>query len=153
MMNHRVRASRIEATFAAITAIAVIAWVILLTAPIADADATPPRTQRVTINPSICDTGFRGDPAYDRACLRKGVVGDAGALWYGIPRGRKGHESDDFADRRSICAYAPRYGGIKTMVTELITDMTYDSFTNNAAVDRWAVSMARVDCTAMGYRV
>lgn len=147
MMSHHTTRRWAAATFAGITAV-----MVLLTAPTADA-TTPHHTWRATINPNICETGFRDDPAYDRACLTRGVVGDAGALWYGIPKGRKGRESDDFADRRSICKLANQYGGIKRTVTELITDMTYDAYTNHGQVDRWTVSMARVDCTAMGYQV
>lgn len=120
----------------------ITAGMIMLFTPTADAAA-----------PSICGDGYRGDPAYDKACLRKGVVGDAGALWYGIPKGATGHESSDFADRRSICAYAPRYGGITRMMTELVTDLTYDTYINHKQVNAWVVSMARVDCKAMGYRV
>lgn len=103
--------------------------------------------------PSICETGYRGDPAYDRACLTTGVVGDAGALWYSTPKGTKGKEVDDAMNRRSICKYAYRHGGIKRAATELVTDLTYDAYTNHKQVNAWVVSNARVDCKTMGYRV
>lgn len=101
---------------------------------------------------SVCETGFRGQPAYDRECLTIGVVGDAGALWYGTPKGSKGAERDDATNRRSICKYAGRHGGIKRAATELVTDMSYDAYRNHKAVNSWVVSMALVDCRAMGYK-
>lgn len=116
-----------------------------------NADAVTPR--HATVNPSICETGYRGDPAYDRACLTTGVVGDAGALWYSTPKGVKGKEVDDAMNRRSICKYAYRHGGIKRAATELVTDLTYDAYTNHKQVNAWVVSNARVDCKTMGYRV
>lgn len=119
----------------------------------ASSSAEAGETHRAIVNPSICDTGFRGDPAYDRACLTKGVVGDAGALWYSTPKGIKGEEVDDAMNRRSICKYAYRHGGIKRAATELVTDLTYDAYVNHKQVDAWVVSNARVDCKAMGYRV
>lgn len=103
--------------------------------------------------PSVCGESYRGDPAYDRACLVKGVVGDAGALWYSTPKGIKGKEVDDAMNRRSICKYAYRHGGIKRAATELVTDLTYDAYTNHKQVNAWVVSNARVDCKTMGYRV
>jgi hypothetical protein len=115
------------------------------------ADAAPADTTRPAYN---CEEeGYRGQPEYDRNCLTTGVVGDAGALWYSVPEGRKGRESDDMVNRRSICKYAHRHGGIKRAATELVTDMTYDSYVNHRHVNAWVVSMARVDCTRMGYNV
>lgn len=110
-------------------------------------------TATATSARSICETGFRGQPAYDRECLSTGVVGEAGALWYGFPKGVKGKERDDSATRRGVCKYAHRHGGIKRAAVELVTDLTYDSYRNHKQVDRWVISMAVIDCHVMGYKV
>lgn len=112
-----------------------------------------PSAEAVTAPASVCETGYRGQAEYDRLCLTTGTVGDAGALWYSVPKGKKGSERDDMSTRRSVCKFAPRYGGIKNTVTELVTDMTYDNYRNHKQVNRWVVSMATVDCRNMGYRV
>lgn len=106
-----------------------------------------------TATDSTCKTGYRGQPAYDKACLTDGVEGDAGLLWYSTPEGRKGSEGDDWMDRRSICKFAHRHGGIKRAAVELVTDLTYDAYRNHKQVDRWVISMAVVDCRHMGYKV
>lgn len=136
-MNHDYR------RFTGVTAV-LFAVFALLGAPSSEAAERPA---------SICETGFRGQPAYDRECLTRGTVGDAGALWYSTPKGKKGSERDDMSTRRSVCKYAHRHGGIKRTATELVTDLTYDSYRNHKQVNGWVVSMARVDCAAMGYRV
>lgn len=143
-------------TYSGITAL-FFAMAALLMAP-GSADAgdsvwSSPATGLNTVPTSVCETRFRGQPEYDRTCLRRGVVGDAGAIWYGIPKGRKSDVHDDARNRHSICAYAGRHGGIDRAATEAVTDMTYDAFHNNRSVDRWVTSMARVDCAAMGYRL
>lgn len=103
---------------------------------------------------SVCDTGHRGQPAYDRACLRTGTAGDAALLWFvSMPEGRKGKERDGVMTRRSICKYAPRHGGLKAWATDAVFDVTYDSYRNNKAVNGWVVDIARADCKRMGYRV
>lgn len=102
---------------------------------------------------SVCDTGQRGQKAYDRLCLHTGTVGDAAWLWYSTPEGHKGHVHDDYMTRRSICTYAPRHGGVKAAAVELVTDMTYDSYRNNKAVNAWVASVAVTNCREMGYRV
>jgi hypothetical protein len=102
---------------------------------------------------SVCDTGYRGQKAYDKACLTHGTVGDAAHLWYVTPAGRKGSEHDDAMNRRSVCKFAYLHGGLAADVRDLMTDVTYDSYRNDRQVRSWIVDIAKVDCRSMGYRV
>lgn len=111
------------------------------------ADAAP--ADRV----SVCATGHRGQPAYDRRCLRMGTPDDASMQWFSVELGKPHPVRDDFTTRRSICKYANRHGGIMAQTRELIGDMTYDAFRNNEQVNRWAGQYAKLNCTQLGYRV
>jgi Spy/CpxP family protein refolding chaperone len=113
------------------------------------ADAsTPPAPAHVAYD--CAHHGHRGDPAYDRACLTTGTRAQAAALWYSTPEGsRRTH--DDMNTRRSICANAPRHGGVRAWATELVTDMTYDTYRNNKAMNAWVADTAQGDCLRMGY--
>lgn len=103
--------------------------------------------------PSVCKTGHRGMPAYDRACLRSGTFRDGAALWLNLPAGSKGHESREAFNRRSLCKYAHEFGGIRNVAREANNDVAYDRFSNYHTVLNWSASVAVLDCTSMGYRV
>ena len=113
------------------------------------ADAATPRTAAA----SVCETGHRGQPAYDRKCLRSGTFKIAAMMWLSIPEGAKGRESDGAYNRRSVCKFAGRYGGTRTAVRELLTDVTYDSIRNWGQSLTWSADTAVIDCTSLGYKI
>lgn len=102
---------------------------------------------------SVCETGSRGDKAYDKYCLTTGTVWDAARFWFTTPEGRKGRERDDYDTRRSVCKFAGRHGGLRGTVSEMVNDMYYDTYRNNKQMTGWTVSAARQDCKRMGYKV
>ncbi len=76
---------------------------------------------------SVCDTGFRGQPAYDRACLVKGSAGDAGVAWYvGYTDGQ----------RKADCRSVKRLGGMRNVVRR------------RAATCSWTTSATMRTCSA-----
>lgn len=81
---------------------------------------------------SVCDTGFRGQRAYDRQCLVKGRPVDGVRLWF----------DQDRRDRRQVC----RSGNVRLAVRELVFDVAYDRFRNHEAVVSWASMAARWEC-------
>lgn len=98
--------------------------------------------------PSVCKTGFRGQPDYDRHCLKRGTVGDAGVVWF------YGGNDKALSDttRRQICREVKRYHGMRNLVHELYGDVIYDSFKNNGQMEKWTASMGTSDCAALGIR-
>lgn len=125
--------------FAGITAGMVALW-----APTAEAT--------VASTPPVCQTGTRNHGDYNRLCLHTGTPKTARELWFSTPEGH-GKVRDDYTTRRSICKFASRHGGIEAAAIDLVTDMTYDNYRNNAQINRWVAQDARLDCTQMGYRV
>lgn len=101
----------------------------------------------------VCRTGHRGQPAYDKACLRTGTPDHAAELWFSTPVGRRGAERDDFTTRRGICKFAPRHGGIRRHAPQLAYDVVYDTFRNHRQVNRWLAQDAALNCRQLGYRV
>lgn len=102
---------------------------------------------------TICATGYRGQPAYDRACLTTGTPRTASDLWDAVPEGRAGRERDDMTTQRGICRYAYRHGGIMVWSRELVADMTYDSYRNHETINTWVGQDAALTCAQLGYRV
>lgn len=102
---------------------------------------------------SVCETGHRGQAAYDRKCLTTGTFKQAAALWLTIPAGTKGRESADAFNRRSLCKFAGRFGGTKAVAREAVTDVAYDRFRNHVTVINWSASVAVMDCKSMGYKI
>lgn len=141
-MSNKVRSSVLASFFAGLIA--------LLMAP-TNADAAPAAARPAVT--SVCQTGHRGMPEYDRKCLRTGTFKDGAMLWLSTPEGRKGRESRDMSDRRSICKYARTLGGIRPTVREIFNDVAYDSYRNHTTVLTWATLVAQTDCRSMGYRV
>jgi hypothetical protein len=123
----------------------------LLTATTPSAQAAPTPTHPLMA--SVCDTGYRGQPAYDHACLTHGTPKDAARLWNAVPEGKRGQEHDDYTTQRGICRYAHRHGGIMTATRELTGDVTYDTYRNNEQVNRWAGQDATLTCAQLGYRI
>lgn len=92
---------------------------------------------------SVCDTGIRGQAAYDRECLVRGNVGDAGVAWY------VGYTD---AQRKADCRAAQRVGML-TVVRETRGDVLGDNFRNAGQVVRWTAQLGSANCEAWGYRL
>lgn len=142
-MNN-VKANRVVVLLSAILA--------LLTAPSGVADAAPAAGTRAAAVRSICETGYRGNPEYDRKCLVTGTFKSGATLWLSVPEGRKGHVGREDYTRRSICAYPGEFG-TRDAVTEALTDVAYDHYRNYRTVLRHAADTAVLDCRSMGYRI
>lgn len=108
----------------------------LLFAPTTAADATT--AHRAAPEHPACATGFRGQPAYDRHCLRRGTVHDARREWKSAPR----------SERRAHCDMAVAIG-FTTMVIETRGDVIGDTYRNNRQVIRWTVGAARLECSKL----
>lgn len=93
---------------------------------------------------SVCDTGFRGQPAYDRLCLATGKQSDAGVAWY------VGYSD---SQRKADCRSVKRLGGMRNVVKETRGDVLYDSFRNHKDMIRWTADMGAANCKAWGYKV
>lgn len=130
----------------AVTLAGVLAGLAVVFAPVSH--AAPFKVTTVT---DVCKTGFRGNPAYDRKCLRTGTVRDAATLWFGTPVGSAQHMRDDDTTRRNLCAFAYRHGGVRAAAIDMVTDLTYDSYRNNRQVNNWVADMAQGDCLRLGY--
>lgn len=131
----------------------ILAGLLALFAPMGAADAAPMVKSSGKAAKSVCETGYRGQPAYDRKCLKTGTFRDGAMLWLDLPAGKKGRESRDMENRRSVCKYAKNYGGIVPTVRELFNDVAYDAYRNHKIVLTYAGLVAKIDCRSMGYRV
>lgn len=123
------------AVYVMMGAAAVLGVGLMLLAPSADASTTAR---------SVCDTGFRGQPAYDRLCLATGKQSDAGVAWY------VGYSD---SQRKADCRSAKRLGGMRNVVKETRGDVLYDSFRNHKDMIRWTADMGAANCKAWGYKV
>lgn len=128
----------------------ILAGLIALFAPAGVADAAPAVKSAGT---SVCDTGYRGNPEYDRMCLRTGTFRDGALMWLSMPAGHRGHETRNMEDRRSVCKFAGQYGGIRPAVREIFNDVAYDRYTNYRTVLTYAGAVASLDCKSMGYKI
>lgn len=121
----------------------ILAGLLALFAPMGAADAASAVKSSGKTVKSICETGYRGQPAYDRTCLKAGTFRDGAMLWLDTDR----------RERREICKTAKRYGGIVPAVRETFNDVAYDAFRNHGTVLLYAGLVAKIDCRSMGYRV
>lgn len=122
----------------------------LLMAPSGMADATP--AAAVKAAKSVCETGYRGMPEYDRKCLKTGTFKMAANLWLSIPAGDPKHVGREDFTRRSICKF-PGTFGTRAAVREALTDVTYDSIRNYRQSLNWSADVAVLDCKSMGYKI
>jgi hypothetical protein len=125
----------------------VLSGMILLFGITGSADAAPVKAK------SVCETGHRGQKAYDATCLKTGTFKNGAALWLSIPEGKKGREVPDNFDRRSLCKFAGRFGGTRAVARDASYDVAYDAYRNHTAVLNWSASVAVLDCTSMGYKI
>lgn len=124
------------------------AGLLILLVPVTAGAAAPKSSGK-----SVCETGHRGMPAYDRTCLKTGTFRVGAMMWLDLPAGSKGHESRDAFNRRSLCKYSGSFGGIRATVREVFNDVAYDNYRNYAHVLTSAGSVAALDCTALGYKI
>lgn len=101
---------------------------------------------------SVCETGFRGQPAYDAKCLRTGTFKTAALMWLDVPAGNAAHVGREDFTRRSICKFPGKFG-TRAAVVEALTDVTYDSIRNYRQSLRWSADTAVLDCKSMGYKI
>lgn len=118
---------------------------------VTDAGAAPADGTRAAVK-SVCETGFRGQPAYDAKCLKTGTFKIAAMLWLSIPQGNAAHVGREDFTRRSICKFPGKFG-TRAAVREALTDVTYDSIRNYRQSLNWSASVAVLDCKAMGYKI
>jgi hypothetical protein len=123
----------------------VLAGLLALMAFNPPADAAPARGTVRAVK-SICETGYRGMPEYDRKCLKTGTFRDGVLLWLG-DASREGA-----AARRAVCKAAVK-SGIRATVREFVFDMAYDHFRNHNTVISYATVTATADCLSMGYKI
>lgn len=131
-------------------AVLLSAIVALLMAPSGMADASP--AVKAAAVKSVCDTGFRGQPEYDRKCLKTGTFKTAANLWLSIPAGNPAHIGREDFTRRSICKFPGEFG-TRAAVREALTDVTYDSIRNYRQSLNWSADVAVLDCKSMGYKI
>lgn len=98
---------------------------------------------------SVCETGNRGQAAYNRLCLRTGTAADGVNLWYRDFDGRR----ISAADRREFCRYATETGNTYRGIFDGLYDVAYDSFRNHRSVLRVAALVGVEDCRTLGVRV
>lgn len=92
---------------------------------------------------SVCATGFRGQPAYDRHCLTRGDHADAAVQWY---------TTYSTADRRAQCQRAWSTGDMVSVVADTRGDMISDAYRNDRQVIRWVARMGVAECVARGFK-
>jgi len=117
----------------------ILAGFVALFAFSAPADAADGKRPAVR---SVCETGFRGQPAYDAKCLKTGTFKSGAMLWL----------DNAAADRRATCKFAVK-AGIRTAVRELTIDIAYDNYRNHNTVIGYATAVATAECKALGYKI
>lgn len=114
--------------FAGITA----GLVLLMTALSPSAQSAPASHREL----SVCDTGFRGQPDYDRMCLIIGDYYDAKNEWRG---------GFSLGERKAQCRTALRTG-MPAMVRETRGDVLYDTYSNNETMVRLTAWAGAAEC-------
>lgn len=111
------------------------------TTPAADAATHHTTTATASARGSdICTTGFRGQPAYDRACLTVGNYLDARREW------RTGYTAKE---RRAQCRTALTTG-MHTVVIETRGDVIRDTYVNDKVMIRMTEWAGAAECFRIG---
>lgn len=114
-----------------------------ITAP---ADAAP-AVKRPAVR-SICETGHRGMPEYDRKCLVTGTFAHGAMLWLADSDGHR----YTARERRAACRDARATGSIRRGAADMLHDVAYDTYRNHGYVLRVAGLIAVMDCRALGIK-
>lgn len=120
----------------------------LLLAPSGAADAAPQRGKAAAVR-SICETGYRGMPEYDRKCLKTGTVLDGVNLWF-----RDGdNRLIKAADRRAFCRDANQAKTTRAGIIDGLFDVAYDNYRNHKFVLSVAATVGVLDCQQLGIKI
>lgn len=113
----------------------------------APADAAPADGTRAA---SICETGWRGMPEYDRKCLVRGDVLDGVNLWF---RHIDTNKRVSVRDRREFCHYANEAKTTRAGIIDGLYDIAYDHYVNHRAMLSVAGTVGVLDCKALGIKI
>jgi hypothetical protein len=123
----------------------VLAGMVLLFGITGSAEASPVRKAVK----SVCDTGSRGQKAYDAKCLKTGTIMDGVNLWFRYIDG--GAVSK--ADRRAFCKDATSTGRTRAGIIDGLFDVAYDNYRNHKLMLSVAGTVGVWDCKALGVKV
>lgn len=98
---------------------------------------------------SVCETGYRGQKAYDAKCLKTGTVMDGVNLWFRYIDG--GAVSK--ADRKAFCKDATRTGHTRAGIIDGLFDIAYDNYRNHKMILSIAGTVGVWDCKALGVKI
>ncbi|WGV36032.1 hypothetical protein SEA_FRANKENWEENIE_361 [Streptomyces phage Frankenweenie] len=98
---------------------------------------------------SICETGSRGQKAYDAKCLKTGTVLDGVNLWFRYIDG--GAVSK--ADRKAFCKDATSTGHTRAGIIDGLFDVAYDNYRNHTRMLSIAGTVGVWDCQALGVKI
>lgn len=129
--------------------VTILAGFVALFAFSAPADAAPAGGKRPAVR-SVCETGYRGTPAYDRLCLTRGTVLDGVNLWFRYVDTGKVIPA---RERRALCLDATATGHTRAGIIDALNDVAYDHFRNYRLVLSVAGTVGVMDCKAMGVKI
>lgn len=118
--------------------------------PAADAAPLPGGGSRAYAK-SVCETGYRGMPEYDRKCLKRGTVLDGVNLWF---RYIDTNKMVPVSERKFLCREATAMGmGTRQEIIDILNDIAYDHYTNYGTMLNIAGTVAVWDCKALGVKI
>src|SRR5690606_6194865 len=106
--------------------VTILAGFVALFAFSAPADAAPAGGKRPAVR-SVCETGYRGMPAYDRLCLTRGTGLVGVILWF---RSVYSGKLSPARDRGVLCLGATATGHARAGIIDALNDVAYDHFRN-----------------------
>mgnify|MGYP001609186576 CR=1 FL=1 len=98
---------------------------------------------------SVCETGFRGQPAYDAKCLKTGTVLNGVNLWF---RSFDGKLISN-ADRRAFCKDANQARTTRAGIIDGLFDVAYDHYRNHMFVLNVTATVGVMDCKQLGIKI
>lgn len=98
---------------------------------------------------SVCETGSRGDKAYDAKCLRNGTTMDGVNLWFRY----LGGGAVSRADRKAFCKDATSTGHTYAGIVDGLFDVAYDNYRNHTAMLKIAGTIGVIDCKSLGIKI
>jgi hypothetical protein len=114
------------------------------------ADAAPADGKRAAVR-SVCETGYRGMPEYDRKCLKRGTVMDGVNLWF---RYIDTNKMVPVKERKFLCREATAMGmGTRQEIIDILNDVAYDHYTNYGTMLNIAGTVAVMDCKMLGIKI
>ena len=129
----------------------ILAGIIALFAFNGSADAVPTVGKRPAVQ-SICETGYRGMPEYDRKCLTRGTMADGRRMWFTGGGTSKGDRAMSVKARKAQCRDARDTGNMRAGIRDMFTDVAYDHFRNYRTVLTWTAAFGMTDCKRLGIK-